>query len=507
MKTKIFHTVLAIGACSLILTAPTQQSTAKSWDKNKLPPEITVPMIPASFADLAEELSPSVVNISSTQKIVVPQNIPDMPDFPEGSPFKDFFEDFMGRRGGGNGQNQLMPAASLGSGFIIDAEKGYIITNNHVVRDAEDISVTFANDVTVDAKLIGTDEKTDIAVLQVENAKDMDLKAVPFGDSDTLRVGDWTLAIGNPFGLGGSVTAGIVSARARDIHTGPYDDYIQTDASINRGNSGGPLFNLKGEVVGINAAIYSPTGGSVGIGFSIPSSLAKPVIDQIIKYGRTRRGWLGVRIQKVTDEIAETLGLEETTGALIASVNKDGPAAKSNLKAGDIILKVNGKEIKEMRSLPRIIAEYEVDTKAEIVYWRDNKEHTTSVTIGELEKAEDEGLIASAKPPSQSQGTDVEMMGFTLKTLDDTLRSTYGLSPDTQGVLISDITPASEAAQKGLHKGDIIVEINQTPVSEVKDVTDMIDSAKKNSRKSILLLVNSAGNMRFIALRIKYDEE
>ena len=504
MRMKTIHIALAISAYGLIWTYGAQISTAKS-DTPPPATEMHTDIVPASFADLAEKLSPSVVNISSTQKVVVPQDFPEIPDFPDGSPFEDFFKDFMERRGG---RIPSLPASSLGSGFIIDAENGYIITNNHVVRDAEDIHVTFANDVTIDARLIGTDDKTDIAVLQVEGTKDMDLTAATFGDSDALRVGDWTLAIGNPFGLGGSVTAGIVSARARDIQSGPYDDYIQTDAAINRGNSGGPLFNLKGEVVGINTAIYSPTGGSVGIGFSIPSAQAKPVIDQIIKYGRTRRGWLGVRVQRVTDEIAETLGLEEARGALIASVNDEGPAKESGLQSGDIILEVNDQGIKEMRALPRIIAEYDVGTKAEIVYWRDNKEHKATVTIGELEKAEDEGLIqASAEEPFHTSGEKVEMMGFTLKTLDSSLRNSYGLSRDTKGVLISDVDPLSEAAKKGLGQGEVIVEVNQQPVLEAKEVVEIIESAKKNGRKSVLLLVNDEGNMRFVALKIKYEDD
>ena len=279
---RIAHLTLAFCLSFTLLISEVPLAFSKSPEETK-----AVKMIPASFADLAEKLSPTVVNISSTQKTTIPQDFPEMPQFPEGSPFEDFFEEFMRRRGGGM---PSVPASSLGSGFIIDAENGYIITNNHVVRDAENIRVTFVNDITVDAKLIGTDEKTDIAVLQVD-ATEMKLTAASFGDSDTLRVGDWTLAIGNPFGLGGSVTAGIVSARARDINSGPYDDYIQTDASINRGNSGGPLFNMNGDVIGINTAIFSPTGGSVGIGFAIPSALAKPVVNQIIKYGRDA-SWL-----------------------------------------------------------------------------------------------------------------------------------------------------------------------------------------------------------------------
>jgi serine protease Do len=325
---------------------------------------------PDGFAEIVQPLLPAVVNISSTQKMEAqpdPQDMPEMPQFPEGSPFQDFFEQFMENRQG----MPMVPQASLGSGFVIDAQNGYIVTNNHVIRDAEEIRVTFQDDITIPAELIGTDEKTDLAVLKVKT--DHKLTAVSFGNSDVLRVGDWVVAIGNPFGLGGTVTAGIVSARARDINSGPYDDFIQTDASINRGNSGGPMFDLKGQVIGINTAIFSPSGGSVGIGFAIPSALAKPVIDQIIKFGRTRRGWLGVRIQEVTDDIAESLGLPNNQGALVASVTEKGPAQAAGLEAGDVILELNGQKVSAMRSLPRLVAEAPIDTEADLVFWRDGK--------------------------------------------------------------------------------------------------------------------------------------
>ncbi len=502
---RFIHIASTICACSIFLAYNPHESVAKP-DNHPATQSIQsgqnseIPMIPASFADLAERLIPSVVNISSTQKrIITQQDFFEIPQFPEESPFEDFFNEFMQHYE--NGISSI-PTASLGSGFIIDAQKGYIVTNYHVVRNAEDIRVTFNNDITVDAKLIGADEKTDIAVLQIKvDAKDMNLTAVSFGNSDIMRIGDWTMAIGTPFGLGGSVTAGIISARARDIHSGPYDDYIQTDASINRGNSGGPLFNLKGEVIGINTAIYSPTGGSVGIGFAIPSSLAKPVIDQIIKYGHTRRGWLGVRIQRVTDEIAEALGLEKASGALVASVNDKGSAKKSGIKAGDVILKVNGQIIKEMRSLPRIIAEYDVGTKVEVTYWRNHKKHKTFAIIGELEKAENEGLL-TAQPETNEYSANIELRGLTVKTLTDSLRSKYHIPEHTNGILISNISPSSEAARKGIKIGDIIEEINQQPISENEEAADIISKAKENGNKSVLLLINSKGNTRFVALHI-----
>jgi serine protease Do len=459
---------------------------------------------PESFADTAERLLPAVVNISSTQKMEEPGDYPDMPQFPPGSPFEDFFEEFMDRRGLGAPET---PPASLGSGFIVDAENGYIVTNNHVIKDAEDVRVTFHDDETLEAEIIGRDEKTDLAVLKVQTKKK--LTAVTFGNSDSLRVGDWVLAIGNPFGLGGTVTAGIVSARQRDINSGPYDDFIQTDASINRGNSGGPMFNIDGEVIGINTAIFSPSGGSVGIGFAIPASLAKPVINQIVQYGRTRRGWLGVKIQNVTDEIAESLGLDRARGALVASITDKGPAQQAGLEVGDIILKFNGQDIDEMRKLPRVVAEAPIDSDAELVYWRDNKEHKAGVKIGELEKAEDEGLVVSGDggPEGKSTpGTKIDAVGLTLKSLSDSLRNAYGIPPEVDGVVIDHIEPMSEAAKKGLGQGDVIVEVNQQPVNDPEKAKELFDKAQKDGRSSVLLLVNHEGDVRFVALKLGKSE-
>ena len=457
---------------------------------------------PDSFADTVEGLIPAVVNISSTQKLMDVQDFPDLPQFPEGSPFEDFFEEFMERRNG----MPMMPQASLGSGFVIDGENGYIITNNHVVKDAEEIRVTFQDEETLPAELIGTDEKTDLAVLKVET--DKKLVAVEFGDSDPLRVGDWIVAIGNPFGLGGTVTAGIVSARQRDINAGPYDDFIQTDASINRGNSGGPMFDVNGKVIGINTAIFSPSGGSVGIGFAIPTALAKPVIDQIIEYGRTRRGWLGVRIQQVTEEIAESLELPKASGALVATITPDGPASESGLEPGDIILEINGRAVKEMRELPRLVAETPIDSDAIVTYWRDGKKSTTKVKIGELEKAEDEGLLASGSSPKSAneEGLKIEAVGVSVKKITDVLRREYGIPRSVEGVVISNVDPRSEAAKKGLFEGDVIVEINQQPVSDPDKTAKIIEKAGENGRPSVLLLINREGEVRFLALKLKSAE-
>lgn len=459
---------------------------------------------PMSFADLAEHLLPTVVNISSTVKTDVSANMDEvMPHFPEGSPFGDFFEKFMERQGRGM---QSMPMSSLGSGFVIDAEKGYIVTNNHVVKDAQEVRVTLHNDETVEAEIIGRDEKTDLAVLKID-PKGHTLKAASFGNSDEMRVGDWVLAIGNPFGLGGTVTSGIISARARDINSGPYDDYLQTDASINRGNSGGPMFNLDGEVIGVNTAIFSPTGGSVGIGFAIPASMAKSVVDQLIEYGHTRRGWLGVRIQSVTDEIAESLGLAEAKGALVASVTEGSPAADAKIEAGDIILSFNGHPIKEMRELPRIVAETKIESSADVIVLRDGKEKTLKVKIGELEKAEENGLLDTPSGTSSTlQGTELESIGAIVETLSDNLRDEFALSPDVQGVLVMDIAHGGEADKKGLIAGDVISEINQKPVSTPEDAIAAIKEAKKQKRGSVLLLVNRDGDVRFVAVKISGEK-
>ena len=481
---KIFLTLALCASFALTLTSNPTPAGART---------------PDNLADIVEDLLPAVVNISSTQKIDEPEDFPDMPQFPDGSPFQDFFEEFMERRHG----MPMMPQASLGSGFVIDAEQGYIITNNHVVKDAEEVRVTFQDDETLTAEVIGTDEKTDLAVIQVDT--DKELTAVKFGNSDVLRVGDWIVAIGNPFGLGGTVTAGIVSARQRDINAGPYDDFIQTDASINRGNSGGPMFDLKGEVIGINTAIFSPSGGSVGIGFAIPSALAKPVIDQIITYGRTRRGWLGVRIQQVTDEIAESLGLAKATGALVATVTPDGPAEAAGLEAGDIIIEFNGQKVSEMRELPRLVAEAKIDAPAKVTYWRDNKKGTAEVKVGELEKAEEEGLIKSGSE-KPTEGLHIDSVGLSVKKITDTMRRDYAIPPSVDGVAITAVEPRSEAAQKGLFEGDVIVEINQTPVTTPEKAKEIIEKAGENGRPSVLLLINREGEVRFLALKLEKDE-
>jgi serine protease Do len=485
------HLVTALSIITIALTSAAAVAAVQEQPKSPLAVNT-----PGSFADLVAPLLPAVVNISSTQKIQAPEDYPEMPQFPPGSPFEDFFQEFMQRRGGAM---PAIPQASLGSGFVVDASKGLIVTNNHVVRDAEEVRVTFHDDETIPAEVIGRDEKTDLAVLKVTTKKK--LTEVKFGDSDVLRVGDWVVAIGNPFGLGGTVTAGIISARARDINSGPYDDFLQTDASINRGNSGGPMFNLKGEIIGINTAIFSPSGGSVGIGFAIPSALAKPVIDQIVEFGRTRRGWLGVRIQSVTPEIAESLGLPHASGALVSSITPGGPAEAAKLQPGDIILSFNGEKMSAMRQLPRLVAETAIGTDATVTYWRNGKELSAKIKVGELEKAEEDGLLESGEAPL-AQGTELDAVGLTLSPMSDTLRQDYLIPGNVEGVVITGVADMSEAAEKGLLPGDVLVEINQQPVKDPAKVADIIEKAMKNQRSSVLLLLNREGDVRFVALRV-----
>ncbi|MGM0422668.1 MAG: DegQ family serine endoprotease [Pseudomonadota bacterium] len=462
---------------------------------------------PENFANLTEDLLPTVVNVSTTQAMpeVGPEQGPgqELPQFPPGSPFEDFFQEFFERHQNSPQQAPSRPA-SLGSGFVIDAENGYIVTNNHVIRDAEEIKIILQDDSTLDAELIGTDDKTDIAVLKV--ITDKKLVAAEWGDSDNARVGSWVVAIGNPFGLGGSVTAGIVSARQRDINAGPYDEFIQTDASINRGNSGGPMFNMDGEVIGVNTAIFSPSGGSVGIGFAVPSSLAEGVVNQLIKYGKTRRGWLGVRIQVVTDEIAESLGLDETHGALVASVSKDGPAEKAGIKAGDIILGFNDNKIDSMRNLPRIVAETEVGKSAEVEIWRNEKRQDLNVKLGELEEAEESGMLDMPGPDTELapkvDDVAIEELNLSLAALTPHLRQAYGIDEDATGVVVTEVTQGSDASEKGLQEGELITEVDQEEVTSPEDVQKQLATAKKEDRKSVLLLLSRGGDLRFVALKI-----
>ncbi len=446
---------------------------------------------PDSFADMAEKLLPAVVNISTTQ-IVKSERGGNVPQFPPGHPFEDFFKDFGDKNKKGERERK---ATSLGSGFVIDQD-GLVITNNHVIDGADEIFVIFQDGEKVPAELVGTDPKTDIAVLRID-PDEHDLVAVPWGNSDKSRVGDWVLAIGNPFGLGGTVTAGIISARGRDIRSGPYDDYIQTDASINKGNSGGPLFNMKGEVVGINTAIFSQSGGSIGIGFSVPSELAKPVVNQLIEFGQTRRGWLGVVIQNVTEELAEGLGLDDTDGVLVAGVPEDGPAFKSGIKAGDVILEFNGEEVSETRELSRLVAETSVGSEVEVELWRNGKKITKTVELGELEKAETLMASTGSNPKAIE---NVTVMGMKLMSVTPKIREQFKLSDDVEGVIVVAVDEESEAAEKEIRPGDQILEVQLKPVATAEDVKTTLKEIRETDRKSILMLIKRGLSSRFVAL-------
>jgi serine protease Do len=455
---------------------------------------------PDSFADLAATLSPSVVNIATSQKIggEGDTGTPEF-QFPPGSPFEEFFKDFLEKNRPGTTPRPRR-LQSLGSGFIIDPD-GLVVTNNHVIAEADEVTVTLNDGSKLPAKVLGKDTKTDLALLKVESSKP--LVAAQWGDSDHTRVGDWVLAIGNPFGLGGSVTAGIVSARGRDINAGPYDDFIQTDASINRGNSGGPLFDLDGRVIGINTAIFSPTGGSVGIGFAIPSSLARNVIEQLKEYGRTRRGWLGVRIQSVTDEIAESLGLKSAKGALVAGVSDNGPAKEAGIQQGDVILRFDGKEVEEMRSLPRIVAETRIGKDVDVRLWRKGREVALKVKIGELELSEEQQQAAATPSQPKSGDKPVESLGMTLSDITPELRERFELDEEVKGVVVTGVGADSAAAEKGIREGDVIVEVAQEQVASPQDVLQKIDRIRESKRKSVLLLLQRGGDLRFVAVRLE----
>ncbi len=463
---------------------------------------------PPSVADLADKLIGAVVNISTSQTVKGtegPSAVP-MPQLPEGSPFQDFFDDFFKNRGGDKGSG-AQKVQSLGSGFVVDADQGIVVTNNHVIADADDIEVNFSDGITLKATLVGTDPKTDVAVLKVD-PKGHKLTSVKFGDSTKMRVGDWVMAIGNPFGLGGTVTVGIVSARNRDINSGPYDDFIQTDAAINRGNSGGPLFNSAGEVIGINTAIISPSGGSIGIGFSIPAQLASGVVDQLRQFGETRRGWLGVRIQPVTADIAESLGMATAKGALVAGVIKGGPVDNGTIQAGDVIIKFDGTDIHEMRDLPRVVAESPVGKAVDVVIVRKGVEQTVKVTLGRLEDGE---KAASAQDNGADQGkadkappvSTASVLGMTIGELNDDTRKKFSIAADVSGVVIIDVAKDSAAAERGIQPGEVITEIAQESVATPKDVMDRIGALKEQGRKNaLLMLASKTGELRFVTLRM-----
>ncbi|MDQ8727859.1 Do family serine endopeptidase [Bradyrhizobium sp. LHD-71] len=466
---------------------------------------------PENIADVAEKVIDAVVNISTTQNVAGRNGTNERsvtpPQLPPDSPFQEFFDEFFKNRRpgdgprGGNGPRRVN---SLGSGFIIDAG-GIAVTNNHVIADADEINIILNDGTKIPAEIIGRDKKTDLALLKFK-PPEKPLKAVQFGDSDTLRLGEWVVAIGNPFSLGGTVTAGIVSARNRDINSGPYDNYIQTDAAINRGNSGGPLFNLNGDVVGVNTAIFSPTGGSVGIGFAVPSKTVVAVIDQLRQFGEARRGWLGVRIQEVTEEIGESLGIKPARGALIAGVDDKGPAKPAGIESGDVIVQFDGKEIRAMKDLPRVVADTPVGKEVDVVVIRKGKEQTKKVKLGRLEDEEQakEASLKTPAPAEQEKTVTQKALGLDLAALSPQLRTRYKVKETVKGVVITSVEGNRDAAEKRLSAGDVIVEVAQEAVTNVADIKKRVEQLKKEGKKSALLTVsNPDGEVRFVTLSVQ----
>jgi serine protease Do len=479
----------------------------------------TKPLVIPGLGPLATRLLPAVVNVSTSETIKpdakkkkaapAPDDNDDDQAAP-GSPFEQFFKNFMNRQGqngggdddkSGGGGAKPQKAQALGSGFVIDPS-GLIVTNNHVIDGADEITVILQDNTTLKAELVGRDAKTDLALLRVKPAKP--LPSVPWGDSDKAKVGDWVMAIGNPFGLGGTVTSGIISARARAINdNGPYDEFLQTDASINRGNSGGPLFNTEGEVIGINSAIFSPSGGSIGIGFAIPSDLAKNVITQLKETGKARRGWIGARIQTVNDDVATALGLDKAKGALVGGFLDNSPAKEAGILPGDVLLQVDGRDVTNARRLARLVADAPVDKTIPIKLWRKGEMKTVMVKIAQADESADQtASLGDGGGSGISPSTPlVKALGLSIATATQDLKDKFQLD-DSASVVVVDVAKGSPAAGKDLHPGDVILEVAQEEVKTPQDVAHKIDDAKKAGRKSVLLLVDHGGDLRFVALRV-----
>ncbi|RIJ31256.1 Do family serine endopeptidase [Henriciella algicola] len=472
-------------AGAALLAGPAGAQRSQGGDRGSLSDTVSVidqQRAPDSFSALARRLMPSVVNITTSQT-VAPNG---MPEFPDGSPLERFNE-FFGRDPEG-----FRREGSLGSGFVVSAD-GVIITNNHVIENADEINVIFASGRTLQAELIGTDVETDIAVLKVES--DAPLPFVEFADSDAAEVGDWVMAIGNPFGFGGSVSAGIISARNRDIQSGRYDDFIQTDAAINRGNSGGPLFNLNGEVVGVNTAIISPTGGSVGLGFSIPANLVEQVSAQIIEYGKPRRGWFGVNVQGIDEGLADAYGLDGADGVIITNIDDEGPAGSADFEVGDLLLTFDGKMIENVRGLTRIVAETEIGKRVRVDLIRDRKRRTVTFEVGELASNNE----SETREPLPENALAQNPIGAELKNVDDDARRRYGIARGVDGVLVNSVAANGPSFGK-LRKGDVITEMGFKRVADLEDAYDALSPANAPPGAPLLLRVNRSGQNMFFTI-------
>ena len=489
--------MLALGAATAQQATTGQDPVAAANANQPLAAAGSRQVMPESFADLVEKVSPAVVNITTTSTVSTPLGGGN-PMFPEGSPFGDLFRDFgfpngPGGREGRGGPMQQQRSNALGSGFVVSAE-GLIVTNNHVIDGADEIEVEFFSGQRLPAKVVGKDDKTDIAVLKVES--DQPLPFVKFGNSDTARVGDWVLALGNPLGQGFSASTGIVSARNRAL-SGTYDDYIQTDAAINRGNSGGPLFDMNGEVIGVNTAILSPNGGSIGIGFSMASNVVEKVVQQLEQFGETRRGWLGVKIQPVTQDIADSLGLADAKGAMVTDV-PTGPAADAGMKSGDIIISFDNGKVEDPRDLVRRVGDAPVGEAVQVEVLRNGTPETLSVTLGRRELAEGSGTSEVASATADATG----LLGMTVAPLTPEIAAELGVSRDMKGLVVQSVEPTGAAADKGLAAGDVITEVGQQPVETLSDLEARITEARDAGRKSVLVLVRRAGEPRFVALPV-----
>jgi serine protease Do len=498
VQVRVFSRRGTIAAASLawlaVIVAPGSVAPAIVATARAQPPDTPFAEM---FAQLAGRLVGVVVNISTQAAPPTAKPSQDAPQNSPGTTLDEVFRDFFGDKGapGGPGPRAI---ASLGSGFIIDPS-GLIVTNNHVIANAEQITVTLSDDTALQAQVIGRDSVTDLALLKVDPKAP--LPAASWGDSSKARVGDWVLAIGNPFGLGGTVTAGIISALARDIHSSPYDDYLQTDASINRGNSGGPMFDLNGEVIGINTVIYSPSGGSIGIGFAIPSALAQPIIEQLKASGKVERGWIGARIQPVTDDIAESVGLDKARGAMIAAIDPGSPAAQAKLQPGDVILSYDGKPIERSRQLPRLVADSPPDKPVKLTMWRGGKEHEVELKVAVLNPARP--APAPPTPEKPKPAATIDALGLKLAKLSPELTKQFSLSDAAKGAVIIEVPPNGAGAAQGLRPGDLVIAVGHAPVTSPEEIPQLAAGAKKAGQKKVLVQIEREGSTRFVALPLE----